>query len=75
MNDSSRLPKTRLYALKLVADPAACGLAGRLEHIPSGRLFDFADGASLLSILAHEQAGGYLIDAPGSSPEGPNASR
>ena len=75
MNDSSRSPKTHLYALKLVANPVGHDIVGRLEHIPSGRLFDFVDGASLLSILAIEQAGGYLIDPSASSPLAANPPR
>lgn len=75
MNDSSRFPKTHLYALKLAADRTdRGGIAGRLEHIPSGRLLDFADGPSLLDLLAREQAGGYLIDGSPSTPKPSGAS-
>jgi hypothetical protein len=42
--------------LRLVADPSDSErLAGRLEHVPSGRRHDFDDAAALLACLRHEQ--------------------
>ncbi len=64
MSDSTAPSTTRLYALKLLVDPSdRCRIAGRLEHIPSGRLHDFRDGPELLSLLAGDEAEGYRITA------------
>lgn len=52
-------PPTRcIYVLKLLApDPRCPGrLAGRLEHVDSGRRHDFGDAATLLQLLHGEQA-------------------
>jgi hypothetical protein len=44
------------YVLRLVADPSDPDrLAGRLEHVPSGRRHDFDDASALLACLRHEQ--------------------
>ena len=47
-----------LYAIRLLPpEPGDAGLriAGRLEHVLSGRCHDFDDGATLLACLAFEQ--------------------
>jgi hypothetical protein len=52
------------YALQLIAvasDPAR--VAGRLEHVLSGRLHDFDDGRALLALLAREQSQGYSTES------------
>ena len=47
-----------LYAIRLLP-PGPAGnaprIAGRVEHVLSGRCHDFADGAALLECLAFEQ--------------------
>jgi hypothetical protein len=44
------------YVLRLVTDPTFPErLAGRLEHVPSGRRHDFDDADALLACLRHEQ--------------------
>ncbi|MEQ1686768.1 MAG: hypothetical protein ABL916_24205 [Burkholderiaceae bacterium] len=57
MNAPTLQPGTGAYAIQLLAadpsDPAR--LAGRLEHVLSGRRHDFDNGAALLACLAHEQ--------------------
>ena len=57
MNTSTNLPSTCVYAIKLMAaDPRQPNrIAGRLEHVLSGRRHDFDDGPALLACLAHEQ--------------------
>lgn len=70
MTDPSLMSSTGLYAVKLVVDPSdPARLAGRLEHVLSGRLHDFDDGASLLRMLVREQTQGYSIESrrPGAS--------
>ena len=58
MTDPS--PSACLYAMKLVVDPAdRSRIAGRIEHIVTGRRFDFSDGDELLRVLSREQAEGY----------------
>ena len=47
-----------LYAIRLLPPEsgAACArIAGRVEHVLTGRRHDFADGAALLAWLALEQ--------------------
>ena len=47
-----------LYAIRLLPPEsgAACaGIAGRVEHVLTGRRHDFADGAALLAWLVLEQ--------------------
>ena len=47
-----------LYAIRLLAPaPGAASpcIAGRVEHVLSGRRHDFADGAALLAWLARAQ--------------------
>jgi len=52
------LPGGRRYAVQLLAggghEPGR--LAGRMEHVLSGRQHDFDDGPALLACLALEQA-------------------
>ncbi len=49
-------PSPCAYVLRLVADPSAPErLAGRLEHVASGRRHDFDDAEALLACLRHEQ--------------------
>lgn len=57
MSVPTHLPSTNVYAVRLIAmDPKNPGLiAGRIEHVLSGRCRDFADGAALLACLALEQ--------------------
>lgn len=64
MNDPFVMPSASLYAVKLHAvDPSDRGrIAGRLEHVLSGRLHDFEDGAALLRLLVREQSQAYSID-------------
>lgn len=50
----SRFPAARGYVLKLHRDAAPARLAGRLEHIGSGRHHEFADGSELLDLLSAE---------------------
>ena len=51
------MPSAGVYVVKLLpGDPSSPSrLAGRLEHVLSGRRHDFDDGAALLACLAHEQ--------------------
>ena len=58
-----------LYAVSLrVVDPRQPGrIAGRIEHVLSGRRHDFDDGATLLACLALEQRvalAAVLVAAP-----------
>ena len=56
MNDTSE-HNGRLYAIRLLPpEPGGTGLriAGRVEHVLSGRCHDFDDGATLLACLAFE---------------------
>lgn len=57
MGAPTPLPKTNIYAVRLLAaDPMHPGpIAGRLEHVLSGRCHDFVDGPALLAWLALEQ--------------------
>lgn len=57
MNTHSVPPSAGIYAIKLlVGDPQSpARLAGRLEHVLSGRCHDFANGPALLACLAFEQ--------------------
>lgn len=57
MNASAVTPSAGVYAVKLLAtDPLHPErLAGRLEHVMSGRRHDFANGQALLACLAFEQ--------------------
>ena len=57
MNALPVMPSAGVYVVKLLpGDPAAPSrLAGRLEHVLSGRRHDFDDGTALLACLAHEQ--------------------
>ena len=50
-------PPAALYAVSLrPAEPQHPGrIAGRIEHVLSGRRHDFDDGATLLACLALEQ--------------------
>ena len=57
MNDASER-NVGLYAIRLLApEPGGTSprIAGRVEHVRSGRCHDFADGAALLACLAFEQ--------------------
>jgi len=64
MTDPSLMSSASLYAVQLVVDPShPVRLAGRIEHVLSGRLHDFDDGASLLRVLIREQAQGYSIES------------
>ena len=56
MNDTPE-HNGRLYAIRLLPpEPGGTGLriAGRVEHVLSGRCHDFDDGATLLACLAFE---------------------
>lgn len=57
MNACILPPSAGVYAIKLLAiDPQHPeSLAGRLEHVLSGRRHDFANGQALLACLAFEQ--------------------
>ncbi len=58
MTDSPAFPAIARFALQLQATDAAqpTRIAGRIEHVLSGRCRDFADVAGLLDCLAAEQA-------------------
>lgn len=58
MNESPVMPSAGVYVVKLLpSDPGApARLAGRLEHVLTGRRHDFDDGTALLACLAHEQS-------------------
>lgn len=60
------LPSACVYAIKLLGlDPQHPDrLAGRLEHVLSGRRHDFANGQALLACLAFEQHQATLDAAP-----------
>jgi hypothetical protein len=70
MTASSVTPSASAYAIQLLAtapqDPER--LAGRLEHVLSGRRHDFANGQALLACLAFEQQQALLeaLAAPAS---------
>jgi hypothetical protein len=57
MNDLSVTASVGAYAVKLLAPDVRHPerLAGRLEHVLSGRRHDFANGQALLACLAFEQ--------------------
>ena len=57
MRATTLLPGSLAYAIQLLgADPNdPTRIAGRLEHVLSGRRHDFDDGEALLACLAHEQ--------------------
>ena len=57
MNASSVTPSAGAYAVKLLVVDPQCPerLAGRLEHVLSGRRQDFANGQALMACLAFEQ--------------------
>ena len=61
MNDALPTSAACLYAIKLSTHDTAAGgvLAGRLEHVQSGRRHDFANGAELLAWLTSEQSEAY----------------
>jgi hypothetical protein len=61
MNPAPLLPSSCVYALQLLpGHPDQPNfIAGRLEHILSGRRHAFQDGATLLSWLAYEQSLGF----------------
>lgn len=54
LDPHSRFPAVRGYVLKLHRDAEPEQLAGRLEHISSGRQYEFAGGAELLRLLSDE---------------------
>ena len=56
MNAPPPPPSTCVFALRLqAADPQdPTRIAGRLEHVLSGRCHDFSDGPSLLACLEDE---------------------
>lgn len=60
------LPSACVYAIKLLGtDPQHPDrLAGRLEHVLSGRRHDFANGQALLACLAFEQHQATLDATP-----------
>ena len=57
MNAPPVTPSDSAYAIKLLAPDAGHPerLAGRLEHVLSGRRHDFSNGQALLACLAFEQ--------------------
>ena len=72
LNPRSNYPSIRSYVLKLHRDcrPGGGALRGRLEHIASGRHFEFADATELvlglvrdLSLIQQEQGESPLDDA------------
>lgn len=54
LDPQSKYPGTRSYVLKLHREAPARreSLAGRLEHMASGRHCEFASGEQLLALLA-----------------------
>ena len=72
MNDTSHASVAGLYAIRLQpADSSdTVSIAGRLEHVLSGRLQEFDCGEALLACLAREQGRAYsMSDSPASTPE------
>jgi hypothetical protein len=68
MNAPSFNASASVYAIQLLVPgpqgpPGPDGLAGRLEHVLSGRRHDFANGPALLACLAFEQQQAALDDA------------
>lgn len=61
--DTHSSPTRCIYVLKLRApDPRHPGLlAGRLEHVDSGRRHDFGDAGALLRQLRSEQAAALAV--------------
>jgi len=57
MNTPPMTPSAGAYSVKLLAPDAGNPerLAGRVEHVLSGRRHDFANGQALLACLAFEQ--------------------
>lgn len=77
MNPAPLLPSSCVYALQLLPADADHPhfIAGRLEHILSGRRHAFQDGATLLSWLAYEQSLGFgaaFLDATGEAKQQPD---
>ena len=69
MNDATER-NDGLYAIRLLPpEPGSANprVAGRLEHVLSGRCHDFEGGAALLACLAFEQQQqpGRAVPAPG----------
>lgn len=54
LNSKSKYPSERAYVLKLRSDANPNALAGRLEHLVSGRQCEFASGRELLDWLLGE---------------------
>ena len=54
LNSHSKYPSERAYVLKLRSDAKPNALAGRLEHLVSGRQCEFASGRELLDWLLGE---------------------
>lgn len=81
MNAPSVTSSAGVYAIQLLTiDPQHPGrLAGRLEHVLSGRRHDFANGQALLACLAFEQQQALLDSvapqAQGDAPGTPAATR
>jgi hypothetical protein len=73
MNAPPVTPSASAYAVKLLAHDAGHPerLAGRLEHVLSGRRHDFANGPALLACLVFEQQQVALDAAVARSTESP----
>lgn len=58
MNSRPPNPGAYVFVVKLAVAAGAppLQLAGRLQHVQSGRRHDFDSGAALLACLQHEQA-------------------
>ena len=56
LNPTTTYPNDRTYVLKLHrdADASLSQLAGRLEHLTTGRHFEFPTAAALLALLVEE---------------------
>lgn len=65
MTTAHEFPTACVFALQLQAfDPAQPErIAGRLEHVLSGRRHAFADGSALLACIAHEQRRAAMVAA------------
>jgi hypothetical protein len=75
LNPRPSYPNRRTYVLKLHrdADATLSQLSGRLEHLATGRYFDFTSAATLLAHLMRELRNAHtslaLSEASGTVPE------
>ena len=63
----SKYPSRRAYVVKFRSDAAPHELAGRIEHLVSGRQHEFTSGGDLLDCFARD-----LLDHPNETPDGRN---